>query len=82
VSLVHAAGLSLDGDVQRSLCSFQRPLRRLSRVTRTTVSQNSTACGPPRNSEELRLVGGGPSPVDVPGRSGVSVDDRSTVAAG
>jgi hypothetical protein len=45
VSLEYVVRLSID-DVLRSLCSFQRSLRRLSRVFRTTVSQNSTTCEP------------------------------------
>src|SRR3954462_13213803 len=56
VSLEHAAGLSLNGDVLRSLCSFQRSLRRLSQGSPTTVSQNSTACWATAGAREPRVV--------------------------
>jgi hypothetical protein len=72
VSLEHVADLS-KGDVLRSLCSFQRSLRRLSRGFRTTVSQNSTTCELAAELESSEYFGGQPSPVDVPGESGVSI---------
>ena len=43
----------------------------------TTVSQNSTACWAGAGARELRFgLGASPSPVDVPGRSGVSAGSR------
>jgi hypothetical protein len=54
----------------------------LSRGFRTTVSQNSTACWAGAGAREPRIgFGASPSPVDVPGRSGVFTD-RSERRAG
>ena len=44
------------GDVRDYLCSFQRSLRRLSRGSHTTVSQNSTACIRPESSSPLAMI--------------------------
>jgi hypothetical protein len=51
-------------------------------VIHTTVSQNSTACWAGAGARKPRIgFGASPSPVDVPGRSGVSTD-RSERRAG